>query len=177
VWIDKGLLMKKPWKPSGTVVIFTVLTVLQYVLGFFVFKLPGVEALHWVGWGIWVLSCVFGFVPIITLRQRGGVPKGKSYVHTTQLVDSGLYAIVRHPQYVAGILLNVALMFLAQQWLIIGMGIVSASLIYRDILPADQEGLEKFGDEYRSYMQRVPRANFVLGIFRLIKVKTKQGET
>jgi protein-S-isoprenylcysteine O-methyltransferase Ste14 len=174
VWLDKNVLMgQRAWKISGTVVVFTVLTALQYVLGFFVFKMPGVEALHWVGWGIWVLSGVFGLVPIFTLRQRGGVPKGRSYVHTTQLVDSGLYAIVRHPQYVAGILLNVALMFLAQHWLIIGMGIVSASLIYLDILQADRDGLEKFGDAYRSYRQRVPRANFILGLFRLIKVRVK----
>jgi protein-S-isoprenylcysteine O-methyltransferase Ste14 len=122
-------------------VVLTVLTVLQYLLGFFVFKLPGVEALHWVGWVIWALSCVFGFVPIVILRQKGGVPKGKSYVHTTRLVDSGLYAVVRHPQYVAGILFNVALMFLAQHWLIMGMGIVSASLIYLDIMQADRDGL------------------------------------
>jgi protein-S-isoprenylcysteine O-methyltransferase Ste14 len=168
---------QESWKLSGTIVVFTVLTVLQYVLGFFVFKMPGVEALRWVGWGIWALSCVFGFLPIVTLRQKGGVPQGKNYIHTTRLVDSGLYAIVRHPQYVGGMLFNVALMFLAQRWLIIGMGIVSASLIYLDIQQADRDGLEKFGDAYRSYMQRVPRANFVLGLFRLIKVQVKHGGT
>jgi protein-S-isoprenylcysteine O-methyltransferase Ste14 len=170
-------MVQRAWKSYGTVVACIVLTALQYVLGFFVFKMPGAEALHWVGWGIWILSCVFGFVPIVTLRQRGGVPKGKSYVHTTRVVDSGLYAIVRHPQYVAGILLNVAFMFLAQQWLIIVLGIVSASLMYLDMRQADRDCLEKFGDEYRRYMQRVPRANFVLGIFRLIKVKVTHGET
>lgn len=88
---------------------------------------------------------------------------------------AGCMPIVRHPQYVAGILFNVALMFLAQHWLIIGMGIVSASLIHLDIRQADRDGLEKFGAEYRYYMQRVPRANFVLGLFRLIKVRVKHG--
>jgi len=164
---------QSPWKLSGTVVIFTALTVLQYILAFFVFKLPGLKALQWMGWGIWVLSLIFGVAPIFTLSQKGGVPKGKSYVHTTRLVDSGLYAIVRHPQYVGGMLFNVALMLLAQHWLIVGMGVVSASLIYLDILKADQEGL-KFGDAYRDYMQRTPRANFVLGAFRLARAWMKR---
>jgi protein-S-isoprenylcysteine O-methyltransferase Ste14 len=166
------MIEKRPWKLSGRALLFTALTALQYVLAFFVFKLPGLPALQWVGWGIWVLSCIFGFGPIFILGREGGVPKGKSYVHTTRLVDSGLYAIVRHPQYVAGILLNVSLMLLAQHWLIIGIGVLSASLIYLDILlKADREGLDKFGDAYREYMHRVPRANIALGIFRLLRAR------
>jgi len=47
------------------------------------------------------------------------VSKGKSYVGTTRLVDTSLYAIVRHPQYLGGILFNLMLMLLAQHWLVI----------------------------------------------------------
>jgi protein-S-isoprenylcysteine O-methyltransferase Ste14 len=141
----------------------------QYILAFFVYRLPGWPPLQVVGWGIWVISVIFGIAPIIILGRRGAVPKGKSYVSTTQLVDTSLYAIVRHPQYLAGILLNIALMLLAQHVVVILLGLASAVLLYIDIQDADREGIEKFGETYRAYMQRVPQVNFLLGLWRLIR--------
>lgn len=159
----------KNWKVSGTSLVASILFVLQYILAFFVYKLPGLPALQWLGWGIWVLSVIFGIAPIFILRSRGGVAEGQSYVKTTQLVDSSLYAIVRHPQYLAGMLFSLAMMLLAQHWVVILIGIVSMTLFYIDTRDADQEGIEKFGEAYRDYMQRVPRANFLLGILRIIQ--------
>ncbi len=83
---------------SGVIPVVVVLILAQYILAFF-FNLPGWKPLQWVGWAIWVLSLVFGIAPIFILRQKGGVAKGKSYVETTHLVDTSMYAIVRHPQY------------------------------------------------------------------------------
>jgi protein-S-isoprenylcysteine O-methyltransferase Ste14 len=34
------------------------------------------------------------------------------------------------------------------------------------LIKADKDGIEKFGDEYRAYMKKVPRANFLLGLTR-----------
>ena len=62
-------------------------------------------------------------------------------------------------------------MLLAQHWLVILIGIISMILIYLDIQAADQEGIDKFGDEYRQYMQKVPQMNFLLGILRVIQTK------
>jgi protein-S-isoprenylcysteine O-methyltransferase Ste14 len=155
----------------GGILIASALIVTQYVLAFFIYKLPGLPTLQWIGWGIWVLSAIFGIAPIFILRRRGGVAKGKSYVETTHLVDISLYAIVRHPQYLAGILFNLSMMLLAQHWLVILLGVISAVLIYADIQAADREGIEKFGDEYRLYMQRVPQFNFLLGMVRLLQKK------
>jgi protein-S-isoprenylcysteine O-methyltransferase Ste14 len=45
--------------------------------------------------------------------------------------------------------------------------------IYLDIQAADLEGIEKFGDEYRQYMRRVPQINFPLGIFWIIQAKRR----
>lgn len=163
----------KNWKFSGTGLVASILFVVQYILAFFVYKLPGLPALQWLGWGIWVLSMIFGIAPIFILRSRGGVAKGQSYVKTTQLVDSSLYAIVRHPQYLAGILFNLSMMLLAQHWVVILVGAVSMTLFYIDTRAADQEGIEKFGEAYREYMQRVPQVNFLLGIFR---VAQKRGQ-
>ena len=165
--------MNKKWKLSWNILAISILIVAQYVLSFFVLKLPGIEAIQWAGWAIWIISLFLAFAPMVVLRKAGGVSKGESYVHTTKLVDTGLYAVCRHPQYLSGMLFNLALMLLAQHWLIVMIGLASATLIYLDIREADKQGIEKFGEEYQLYMQRVPRANFIVGLIRLFKVRRK----
>ena len=48
-------------------------------------------------------------------------------------------------------------------------------LAYLDLLKADQSCIEKFGDAYRHYMERVPRVNFLAGIIRLVR-RSKSGK-
>jgi len=55
-----------------------------------------------IGWIVWAFGMVLVIAPIVLFPRCGGVPKGKSFVNTTQLVDTGIYAIVRHPQYLGG---------------------------------------------------------------------------
>ena len=55
-------------------------------------------------------------------------------------------------------------MLLFQHWIIILMGIPIILLTYIDLIKADKDAIEKFGDEYKAYMKKVPRANFLLGI-------------
>ncbi|MBN1440266.1 MAG: isoprenylcysteine carboxylmethyltransferase family protein [Anaerolineales bacterium] len=145
----------------------------QYILAFFVYKLPGWPPLQAVGWAIWAVSLIFGVAPIFILGRRGGVAKGKSYVETTRLVDTSLYAVVRHPQYLAGILFNVAMMLMAQHGLVILLGLASAALLYSDIQDADRSGIAQFGDAYREYMRRVPQVNIPLGLYRLWRARRK----
>ena len=75
----------------------SVLTVAQIVLAFFV-NGEASETIQWLGWICVWTGGIFGMLPVFIFRRRGGVPKGRSYTQTTQLVDTGLYAIVRHPQ-------------------------------------------------------------------------------
>ena len=119
------------------------------------------------GWGILFLSALFGWLPIFTFRSKGKVD-GKSYIDTTVLVDSGIYAIVRHPQYVAGILINIALSLITTHWLVILLGCVSLIIYYYDTFNEEEKNLDKFGDDYLDYQKRVPRMNFLLGIYRVI---------
>jgi protein-S-isoprenylcysteine O-methyltransferase Ste14 len=143
------------------------LTVAQIVLIFYV-RRPRSEALEWVGWICLWISCIFGWVPIITLRKRGGVREGQAYTQTTILVDSGIYAIVRHAQNgTAWLLINLWLVLITQHWSSLALGLASMALAYLDTFKADQRCIEKFGDPYRQYIQRVPRVNFVLGLIRL----------
>jgi protein-S-isoprenylcysteine O-methyltransferase Ste14 len=144
------------------------LTVAQIGLAF-VFHRPGFEVLARVGQVCLGMSAIFGVLPIYIFRRRGGVPKGQSYIKTTLLVDSGLYAIVRHPQNcTAWLLINLGVMSIAQHWSSLALGLASMVLAYADTFKADQKCIEKFGEAYRQYMRRVPRVNFVLGLIRLV---------
>ena len=148
--------------------IASVLTIAQIVLAFFLYG-HGSEAIKWVGWiSIWT-SGIFGVLPIITFRRKGGVPKGESYMKTTELVDTGIYAIVRHPQGgTAWLLINLGVMLIAYHWTSVVLGMVSIGLVYHDTFKTDQYCIEKFGDSYKRYIERVPRVNFMTGIIRLV---------
>ena len=149
--------------------IWTGLLILQMILAFFFFTDPRSQALRVAGWAIWAMGTVFAILPIFALRARGGVPKGKSYMETTALVDTGIYAIARHPQGgTAGLLFSLALALIGQHWLIVVLAVVGIALVYLDTFKADEACIEKFGPQYVDYMQRVPRVNFVAGILRLL---------
>jgi protein-S-isoprenylcysteine O-methyltransferase Ste14 len=146
-----------------------LLTVAQIILAFFLHG-RGSEALGWAGWICLWTSGIFGMLPVITFRRKGGVPKGGSYMKTTILVDTGIYAIVRHPQGgTAWLLINLGVMLIAQHWSSVVLGLVSLVLVYADTFKADRYCIEKFGDEYKRYMARVPRVNFLVGIMRLLR--------
>ena len=143
------------------------LTVAQIVLAFLTHG-PRSKALEWVGWICLWTSSIFGVLPIITFRKKGGVAKGESYIKTTVMVDSGIYAIVRHPQNgTAWLLINLGIMLVAQHWSSLVLGLVSMVLAYVDTFKADQGCIAKFGDAYRQYAHKVPRVNFLLDLMRL----------
>ena len=155
-----------PWLLSS---VAGVLTVAQIVLAFFLHR-PVSETLEWAGWICLWTAGIFGVLPIITFRRKGGVPRGKSYIKTTVLVDTGIYAIVRHPQMgAAWMLICIGLMLITRHWSSVALGVPAMVLVYLDLLKADQSCIEKFGDAYKRYMDRVPRVNFGAGIVWLLR--------
>ena len=155
--------------PYALCCISAPLTIAQIVLAFLL-RQPGSEALRWAGWIVWWIGAIFGWLPIFILRRKGGVATEDSYVKTTKLVDTGIYAIVRHPQMgTAWLLMCLSLMLIAQHWSSVALGVPAMVLVHLDLLKADRRLVEKFGEAYRRYMERVPRVNFVLGFFRLLQ--------
>jgi len=163
------------WMDYVPATLSSLLFISQIVIGIYLLSdITQITILAYVGVALYVLSgTVFGMLPIVEFRKKGGVKKGASYVQTTQLVDSGIYSIVRHPQYVTFILWAIAGMLLFQQWIIIILGIPIIPLTYFDLIRADKALIEKFGEDYKAYMKRVPRANFLLGILRRLRRRTQ----
>ena len=124
------------------------------------------------GWIVWAVGMILVMAPIIMFPRRGGVPKGKSFVHTTQLVDTGIYAIVRHPQYLGGILaIFIATPLLYPHWLFVVLGILGIAILYWSTKEEEKRLIARFGGDYQAYMKRVPGMNLILGIIRLWRLQ------
>ena len=164
------------WIDFVPVTFVSILFISQIIVGIYLLSdVSQIEILAYVGVGLYVFSgIVFGWLPVIEFRKKGRVRKGKSYIHTTKLVDTGIYSIVRHPQFVTFILWAIAGILLFQHWIIIILGIPIIPLTYIDLIRADKSSIEKFGDDYKSYMKKVPRANFLLGIIRLLQRRKRE---
>ena len=151
--------------------IASILFILQIIVGIYLLSsISQNKLLAYFGIGLYIFSgFIFGMLPTFEFRKKGGVKKGKSYIHTTKLVDTGIYSIVRHPQYITFIMFAIAGILLFQHWIIILLVIPVIPLIYIDLIKADKDAIKKFGNEYKHYMRKVPRANFLLGIIRYLQ--------
>ncbi|MDY0087497.1 MAG: methyltransferase [Coriobacteriia bacterium] len=114
-----------------------------------------------------LVSVVFLIVPVVQLKRRGGVAKGDIFANTTVVVDTGLYAIVRHPQFLAMPMLTTGIALLGQRLGLGLLGVVAIAAFMVDFIRADRRDSAKFGEVYREYMQRVPGWNPLAGLWRL----------
>ena len=128
--------------------------------------------LSWVanlGWLVLTVSGVFGWLPIFEFKKHGGVPEDQSYIQTTILVTSGVYSVVRHPQFLAGVLICVSMMLISQHPYSVVAGLIASITYAYEVVPADRRLVEKFGELYQRYKERVPALNFIVGVFCLLR--------
>ena len=114
----------------------------------------------WWGIGLFVLLLLLGFVInawiIVTFRRASGTPM--PFKPPPKLITTGIYAHVRNPMAIAGILIGEGLGFL--------LGSLSLILIFIPLLTllgflylkaVEERELElRFGQEYLEYKKRVP---------------------
>jgi len=162
------------WKRDPLLWAYSILMFLPIILVFIFYNYLGLELLVYVGWILLALGLILFFLAGYEFRRKGGAPKGKSVVHTTVLVDSGIYAVVRHPQYLCFIMLVLAFVLMSQHWLSVLSGVTGSVLFYLDMLKEEQADIEKFGDAYKQYMQRVPRMNILIGIVRSLRRRRRE---
>ena len=117
---------------------------------------------------------VLVLAPMVMFPRWGGVAKGKSFVHTTRLVDTGIYSVIRHPQYLGGVFaLFVTTLLWYPHWLFGVLGTIATAVIYVSSREEDQRLVQQFGDDYANYMQSVPGMNLPVGLIRLLRRKRK----
>ncbi len=129
-----------------------------------------------IGCLVWAFGMVLVMAPIVMFPRRGGVSKGKSFVNTTRLVDTGIYAVVRHPQYTGGVFsIFITTLLWFPHWLFGLLGAIGTAVIYLSCREEDQRLVQQFGDDYVAYMKRVPGMNILLGVIRLRRRRGRIG--
>ncbi len=121
------------------------------------------------GAGVFVLllAGVFIFAPFYLLTKYGG--KGdQTYMQTRTVVDRGLYAITRHPQYLGYMFLACGFALLSQHWVAVLLAVAGATFFYLQAVREERYCLAQLGEPYEQYRRRVPRF-IVLGMIRLLQ--------
>lgn len=118
---------------------------------------------------LFVLVLVLWPWSMLALRKYGRISASGSFLATTRLVDRGIYGVVRHPQYLGIVLLNITLLLLNQNWITASISLVSSLLLIFGIGEEEVILKKQFGEAYNSYCQRVPAFNIVKGFMLKLK--------
>ena len=149
-------------------IILGLTTIGQILAVVLTYQTPVNSTLRNSGWIVLWIAGIFGTLPILTFRRLGKVERGRSYIHTNQLVDTGIYSIIRHPQYLSGMLISAGLCLIAPGWIPIGLGIANIVQYYLVAVNEEKRLIAKFGEEYIAYKKRVPGFNPVWGAIQRI---------
>lgn len=115
---------------------------------------------RWAGLGLGIFSIWLNAWSHKTLSQKLGADFDPALrllkVHA--LVTEGPYARMRHPIYLAFLLMQISVLFLTSNWFIGFCGIAIIVSVIAIRVPEEEKMLtEQFGDEYRDYMKRTHR--------------------
>lgn len=96
-----------------------------------------------IGAGFWALSAAW---PVLYRAQKAG-----------ELATTGIYARVRHPQYVGFVAILIGFLFQWPTILTLAMFPVLVGMYWRLSLTEERQAEAEFGEAYRRYAARTPR--------------------
>ncbi len=111
------------------------------------------------GWlGVILLMCGLSVFARSHIDLKSNYSPSLDVYQDHALINSGIYAHIRHPMYASQGLLAVAQLLLLQNWLAGPPNLIVFVLFYLLRIPAEEKMmLGAFGEPYRSYMQRTGR--------------------
>lgn len=119
-------------------------------------NLPFPTWVRWTGLGMGIIAIILNAWSHKTLSQKLGADfdPAMRLLKVPALVMEGPYARMRHPIYLAFLLMQTAVLFLTSNWLIgfSGLAIIVSVIAIR--VPEEEKLLiEQFGEQYQSYMK------------------------
>jgi protein-S-isoprenylcysteine O-methyltransferase Ste14 len=96
-----------------------------------------------IGWGFWLLSAAW---PALYRAQRDG-----------RVAQEGIYARIRHPQYVGFFLIMTGFLLQWPTLLTLAMYPILVWVYARLSIAEERDSLKRFGEAYARYMTEVPR--------------------
>jgi protein-S-isoprenylcysteine O-methyltransferase Ste14 len=129
----------------------------------------GILPLQILGLVLYAPAILFVAMSFIGLRTKG--KPEDSWERTTKLIDTGVFQVTRHPMYFGTAIWTVGVMLCQQSIPSLILGLVAVFCFFMASTGEDKFNLEKFGDEYREYMTKVPVWNIFTGLANLQRTK------
>lgn len=155
------------WRRRGPAVTYGVVVTVALVIGTTVYRFrePILRLEFGFAWPLVLLAmvCFAGGIALevryrrqISIATLLGLPE-VSGDRPNVLLNRGIYARIRHPRYL-GLLCEISgSAFLANYLAAYVVAVATIPVLYLTVLLEERELLRRFGDEYREYMQQVPR--------------------
>ncbi len=99
---------------------------------------------------------------IIRIHVGGYAPQGTSQRGTrapnaSQVSTTGFYSVVRHPLYLANVVMYLAIVMYAHHWWLVAVVALASWIYYERIMLAEEEMLRgKFGPDWLAWASRTP---------------------
>lgn len=124
-----------------------------------------VELALWLRWGALVVmaAMVPAFYWLFSSLGKNVTPTVKIRAEH-ELVTYGPYRYVRHPLYTLGFINFIAFTLLAANWFMLLTALLTFWVLLQRTPQEEAKLLERFGDQYRLYMQRTGRYLPKLGV-------------
>jgi protein-S-isoprenylcysteine O-methyltransferase Ste14 len=110
----------------------------------------------WCGMALLIGGSVLRWTAILTLRRYFTVDVAIHADH--ELIDRGLYSVLRHPSYAGSLLSFLGLGLAMGNWLSAGIILLVTFAVFARRMAIEERALtERFGDRYLAYMARTKR--------------------
>jgi protein-S-isoprenylcysteine O-methyltransferase Ste14 len=168
--------MKQWGRRTGIVVwiVASILLVIAWIVSWYLTRANVIRALWYVGWVVWIAGAVLIVLPLLMIYRGNRTKSEKGWFDAVRIVDKGIYSVVRHPLYLGWMLMYVVVILFGQHWVTLLMGIVGIVCVYLISLQEEQRLIERLGEDYVRYLQKVPRLNIFLGIIRVLQGRKKK---
>jgi len=155
------------WRRLGPPLSYTVLVVLTVgvAAGVYLLREPILSVDFGTNYLLVALSApIYGAAVWLSLRIRRhltfrtfvGVPELSARSDGGRLLTEGVYARVRHPRYVAVLLGLISVALFSNYLALYVLVPVGTAGLYLIVRLEERELVERFGDEYETYRERVP---------------------
>jgi protein-S-isoprenylcysteine O-methyltransferase Ste14 len=136
------------------------------IAGMYAIREPLLAVEYGTNKALWPLAVlIYGVSVFIEVRCRKhlklkilvGVPELAPDGRGGELITQGIYGRIRHPRYMAVWLGTVAVALFANYLAVYVLALVLVPALYLVVVLEERELRERFGEDYVTYSQRVPR--------------------
>ena len=124
-----------------------ILVLLNYRIWFF----NPFSVLQVISWILLILSAYIVITGYLLLKRKG--KPSINFENTSLLVRSGIYGYIRHPLYLSIFLFGTGVMLKDPVHEQLVLGTINFVAVWVTARIEEREMVEKFGDEYRTYMK------------------------